>query len=200
MSHTAEIFWPGNTGIRIFLAQCGTDNSCRTCIANIASFILSISNPPLTPLNSVWFLGSIELLQRRGLPTGLLARPAQNSRHVGSALVPPPRLTGEPMALTQLSTRPEPLTLCAKRCTVVVNDMQNAFCAPGGYLGRIGFDVSRANVIVDCATRIFAAAHKAGIPIFHCQNGFSKDLSHMPPTSPWWHKSPAMRLSPPLPN
>ena len=92
-----------------------------------------------------------------------------------------------------LNARPDPFQLTPSKTAVVVNDMQNAFCSPGGYLERIGFDISGAAAVIDATARVFSAARSAGIPIFHCQNGFNSDLSDVPPHSPWWYKSPAMR-------
>ncbi len=96
-------------------------------------------------------------------------------------------------ACAVLAARPEPFTLTPSRTAIIVNDMQNAFCSPGGYLERIGFDVSEAQPVIAATARVFEAARRAGIPIFHCQNGLAADLADCPPQSPWWHKSPAMR-------
>lgn len=92
-----------------------------------------------------------------------------------------------------LQARPEPFRLNPDRCAIVVNDMQNAFCSPGGYLERIGFDISGARQVIEAVGRVFGSARGAGIPIFHFQNGFARDLSDIPENSPWWFKSPAMR-------
>jgi len=66
-----------------------------------------------------------------------------------------------------LQARPEPFSLRPDRCAIVVNDMQNAFCSPGGYLERIGFDISGARQVVEAVGRVFDSARSAGIPIFH---------------------------------
>lgn len=92
-----------------------------------------------------------------------------------------------------LQARPEAFKLRPERSAIVVNDMQNAFCSPGGYLERIGFDISGARKVIEATRRVFDAARQAGIPIFHFQNGFKRDLSDIPEYSPWWFKSPAMR-------
>lgn len=93
----------------------------------------------------------------------------------------------------ELPARPEAFTLYPERTAIVVNDMQNAFCSPGGYLERIGFDISGAASVIEATRRVFDAARKAGIPIFHFQNGFKRGMSDIPEHSPWWYKSPAMR-------
>jgi ureidoacrylate peracid hydrolase len=62
----------------------------------------------------------------------------------------------------------------------------------GGYLDRVGFDLSQAPTAID-AVAVVAAARKARILIIHSQNGFAADLHDIPAGSPWWHKSPALR-------
>ena len=62
-----------------------------------------------------------------------------------------------------LQARPEPFTLRPRRTAIVVNDMQNAFCSPGGYLERIGFDISGARKVIDATRRVFDAAGGHGI-------------------------------------
>ncbi len=96
--------------------------------------------------------------------------------------------------VANLNARPEPIPLGASSTAVVINDMQNAFCSPGGYLDRLGFDLAGAEGVIDAVARVLAAARRAGLPVFHSQNGFAADFSDAPADSPWWHKSPALRL------
>ena len=56
------------------------------------------------------------------------------------------------MARVELSARPEPLQISNDTTAIIVNDMQNAFCSAGGYLDRVGFDLSqRAQQSKPCA-------------------------------------------------
>jgi ureidoacrylate peracid hydrolase len=93
-----------------------------------------------------------------------------------------------------LPTRPEPLTISIERTVLVVVDMQNAYCKPGGYLDRVGFDMS-ANVPVIAETRsVIDACRTAGILIIYLQNGFEPDGRDIGgATAPVWHKSNALR-------
>jgi ureidoacrylate peracid hydrolase len=98
------------------------------------------------------------------------------------------------MAVLDLPARPEPLAVDPARTALVVNDMQNAFCSPGGYIDRIGFDLSGAPAVVDRVAALAAAARRAGVATVFMQNGFSADLHEAPgPASPLWHKSNALR-------
>ncbi len=97
------------------------------------------------------------------------------------------------MARVELSARPEPLQISNDTTAIIVNDMQNAFCSAGGYLDRVGFDLSPARATVDAVRRVLAAARAAGLTVIHSQNGFARDYHDIPEGSPWWHKSPALR-------
>lgn len=46
MSHTAEVFWPGNTDIRFFWPNAALTTVVVPFIANIAGFTVSISKFP----------------------------------------------------------------------------------------------------------------------------------------------------------
>jgi ureidoacrylate peracid hydrolase len=92
-----------------------------------------------------------------------------------------------------LTARPENLTFDPARTAVIVNDMQNAFCSPGGYLERIGFDISQTPDVINNVANLCNAARAAGVAIIHLQNGFSPDQHEAPPNSPIWRKSNALR-------
>lgn len=93
-----------------------------------------------------------------------------------------------------LQARPEPLRIAVEKTALVINDMQNAFCSPGGYIDRIGFDLSNVPDVVAQITQVLAVARAVGVTVIHLQNGFSPDLREAPGTrAPLWHKSNALR-------
>ncbi len=55
--------------------------------------------------------------------------------------------------------------LAPGRTAVVVVDMQNDFCAPGGYIAGIGKDVSGPAAIVPGVEAVLAGARRAGVPV-----------------------------------
>lgn len=94
----------------------------------------------------------------------------------------------------ELPARPEPLSLELGRTALLINDMQNAFCSPGGYAERIGFDVSRAPAVIARIARLCEAARRQGVLVVHMQHGFSAEPHEAPPpTSALWHKSNALK-------
>lgn len=92
-----------------------------------------------------------------------------------------------------LETRPEPLTLTVERTALIVVDMQNAYCTPGGYLDRVGFDMTGTGPAIAETRRTIDACKAAGMAIIYLQNGLAPDGADSPPTSPVWHKSNALR-------
>jgi ureidoacrylate peracid hydrolase len=93
-----------------------------------------------------------------------------------------------------IPARPEAFAIEPARTALVVVDMQNAYLSPGGYLDRVGFDVSGSGPVVEAAARVLAAARAAGLFVVHLQNGFDAALTEAGgPTSPVWHKSNALK-------
>lgn len=89
---------------------------------------------------------------------------------------------------------PENLTVGLATTALVVVDMQNAYLPKGGYLDRVGFDVSTSPPVIDKAAAILAAARGAGMFVIHLQNGFDALQTEAGgPTSPVWHKSNALK-------
>lgn len=98
------------------------------------------------------------------------------------------------MPTVSINARPDALEVDLSRAAVLVNDMQNAFCAPQGYLDRIGFDIGPAAATAAKVIELCTAARAAGLPVVLMQNGFSPDTHEAPGRgSPLWHKSNALR-------
>ena len=93
-----------------------------------------------------------------------------------------------------LEARPEPIELGRDTSAVIVNDMQNAFVSPGGYLDKVGFDISGAQAVVAAVNTTLEVARAAGLPVFYFRNGFDPALHAAAMGSPWRIKSPALRL------
>jgi ureidoacrylate peracid hydrolase len=92
-----------------------------------------------------------------------------------------------------VGARPAPLEFVPARTALVINDMQNAFCSPGGYMERIGFSLADAPAVIANVRLLCDAAREAGLTVIHLQNGFSPDLQEAPPGAPIFHKSNALR-------
>jgi ureidoacrylate peracid hydrolase len=94
----------------------------------------------------------------------------------------------------EIPARPEAFPIEPARTALAVVDMQNAYLSPGGYLDRVGFDVSASPPVVEAAARVLSAARGAGLFVVHLQNGFDAAQTEAGgPTSPVWHKSNALK-------
>ena len=62
------------------------------------------------------------------------------------------------------------------RCALVVIDMQNDFCAPGGYIDQVmGKDVSGAAAVVPVIDGLVKLARQAGVPVVWVGSDYSTD-------------------------
>lgn len=57
---------------------------------------------------------------------------------------------------------------------VIVVDMQNDFCSPGGYLDHLNADLSQVPVTVDRISQLISGARKVGARVIHIQSFFDR--------------------------
>ena len=89
-----------------------------------------------------------------------------------------------------LDAEPESIALDPVTTALVIIDMQNAYLTKGGYLDRVGFDVSTSGPVIETAARVLAA----GLFVVHLRNGFDPLQAEAGgPTAPVWHKSNALK-------
>ncbi|WP_280302339.1 cysteine hydrolase family protein [Nocardia neocaledoniensis] len=89
-----------------------------------------------------------------------------------------PRRTPRPLPLDAL---PTPLTADLTRSALIVVDMQNDFCAEGGWLHSIGVDITPLAAAIDAVRALVPAARAAGLPIIWLNWGNREDLANVPP-------------------
>lgn len=93
-----------------------------------------------------------------------------------------------------ISAEPEGLTVDLATTALVVVDMQNAYLSKGGYLDRVGFNITTSPPVIDRAAAVLAAARNSGMFVVHLQNGFdARQTEAGGPTAPVWHKSNALK-------
>jgi ureidoacrylate peracid hydrolase len=106
--------------------------------------------------------------------------------------------SGNPIAFgsgsVTLESEPETVAFDPSATALVVVDMQNAYLSKGGYLDRVGFDVSTSGPVIEAVGKVLAAARAAGLFVVHLQNGFDALQTEAGgPTAPVWHKSNALK-------
>jgi nicotinamidase-related amidase len=79
-----------------------------------------------------------------------------------------------------LAAEPYPLELDLSRTAVLLVDIQNDFCMPGGWAELAGLDFRRAAGILPRVREVLAAARAAGLLIVHTREGHRPDLSDCP--------------------
>ncbi|MGD1858577.1 MAG: cysteine hydrolase family protein [Leptolyngbyaceae cyanobacterium] len=77
--------------------------------------------------------------------------------------------------------QPYPLPLTLEQTALLVIDMQNDFCTPGGWGDRKGFDVSQTQMPIQPLKVLLAALRRTPVTIIHTREGHRPDLSDCPP-------------------
>jgi nicotinamidase-related amidase len=98
-----------------------------------------------------------------------------NAGHVDMAMAGPP-----PTPLT-IRAEPQFVTMDLQRTAMIIIDMQNDFCAKGGWVDHLGLDYSPDRAPIEPLQRLLPALRDAKVPIIWVNWGNRPDLLNMPP-------------------
>lgn len=80
-----------------------------------------------------------------------------------------------------IACAPQNVTVDLLRTAIIVIDMQNDFCAPGGWVDYLGADFRPDREPIAPLQRLLPALRDAGVPVIWVNWGNRPDLANMPP-------------------
>nr|MDP9126528.1 cysteine hydrolase [Pseudomonadota bacterium] len=76
-------------------------------------------------------------------------------------------------------------SLVPSRSALLVIDMQTDFCGVGGYVDKMGYDLSLTRAPIEPIRRLMTRLRALGFAIIHTREGHRADLSDLPANKRW---------------
>ncbi len=86
-----------------------------------------------------------------------------------------------PPRVAAIAAQPQAIRIDLNQSALIVIDMQNEFCSPGGWMDRMGVDLTGAEALYGPINRATRAARGAGVPVIWVNWGLRSDCSNLSP-------------------
>ena len=77
--------------------------------------------------------------------------------------------------MRSLIAKPEPIEFDVSRTALIVVDMQNGYCSPGGYFSQLGVDLAPTQQVIPAIAELIRITRDAGMQVIWFQNGWDAD-------------------------